>query len=307
MESQNNNLHILTANPYDIFPYDVWLLILSNITKPIDINVTIRSCKVFRDIIPKSIRIVEKEIGVSQIPVEIAKSWSQLEQCHLRISLNNNDDYFSKLSKLQICSVVISENLLIDVWFSYWISSKHSDEEFYNISHTFYIEGETSDIRFRSRKGIITVNNLTPSLQEMVGALTKRFPLIVEVYDQICPFTVVRSIYPNVIGIRLTERQLMYCPLYILISCKNIKYIGIDPKIIIQKGSHGYLLEEIDTACEREVDIDIPIRVTDLPKLHECFPNMKSVLVLNCVNNILPKIPGIIVKGYDPVLSKYFE
>lgn len=283
------------------FPLEIWSEILSHIAILGDINCLFQINKTFYNLVPKSIKIIQESRYISQIPLQ---KWINLQECHIMTEINSKED-FSRLLSMKVVHIATSTDIINRTW--------NLPDNYEKKFHVFYTQSSKRfpySRCFSYYEGIIDIETNNPVIHEMMKLLSATKIMTFREGAVFNSHQLIDYFSPNPIGIRLSEYNPHYC-LCFIVNNPVIRSIGVDniTKCHMDFDKFGVqcYLNGRANPCLRDINIDLPVQYTDFSKLLECFPNLKSALIITSSDTLLPIISGIRIRGYDPECKLYFN
>ncbi len=284
-----------------LLPSELWSLILSYVTNIADINRLFLVDKLLNNLVPKSIVQIDESDYIFLIPYSKIINFHNIRKCSIMVEIH---DKLSNLLSWDIAHIASTTDIISSTWVL--------PNNFENKTHILYTRPNNIYPYTRClsySEGIINIETNDPVIHELMRQTSNTRMLIFRETAAFNPHMIVDYFSPNNIGLQFTEYQPYYC-LCFLNNNSNIKYVGVDVvaycMVDFSKfGKQCYLDRKVHP-CYREISINLPILYNDFPKLLECFPNLKSALIVTSINTVLPTISDIKINGYDPKLNIYF-
>ena len=277
--------------PYDIFPFDIWSIIFTDINILNDIRNLLLTCKIFYNIVPKTIKVIKDE---QKAEFQHIENFSALNTCHLTIT-NISQDQMKKIVHLKKLSVITDSDNIKNVWMPYWINQ--TQERFDTISHslTFKLPGFDSDYNL-----IINNRFIECICSDDEGIIYKSFDVVI--CDFIKPlvnnfnliFIIKYDHYINDIlifrpfGIKCKRFHSDNNPFMLFISHPHISYLEIEkisgyeifPWKVFPNTMIEYYLNSV-ALCEREITIKMPLLEESILNIRKKFPQSKITNTYN--------------------------
>lgn len=304
-------LHHIThnmSNFFELCPHEILNIIFSQIIIPDDIHNNSLVSRNFNGYCYKFIRIIEKTKYITQIPPSIASKFVNLEECYLLIDSPDNE-LMKSLVAMKRIDISTTPYMINTYWLPYWLTQ--SQEKYNSICHTIYTYDNTSGGRSMViNKGIISSQYKSNYFNELVKALSTQHTI--NIYMNEDPSQLAFKLQPINFGIVMDVTSVQNGVLDHLIHNNNIKSISVSSNYwwcVYVTTNYRYfnIIWTAISPCDNDVDINLPIPMSELQRVYSYFPKMKSICIISHKSDPLPTIPGVKITGYDMGLDLCFN
>ncbi len=262
-------------------PPELWSRILSNLTYLEDICESNYVCKLFNELIPKSIRVIESYDKI--FVFETIRKYVNLTECSLELA-DVTESQLKLMLPLKKFNVGITQESFNKLYIPYWL--KRTRDEFNSITHTFtFAPRNMRESRSRSNsmnyvfgfhKGYIYSTHYSTDFFRLIQPLVSNFDIILDI-DWYNVETATRYISGK-FGVRLYGWNQKMNFFQILTKYPCINYIEIFHSCYAPVPTHSLILSYLEDllVCEREVTIKLSIPVDHMSEsIYNRFPNAK--------------------------------